>query len=107
MVDTDSNTLRAEILQTAYLDCRLINVFISFVVITLGKICKVLRYVINNRFYGVMVSTLDSESSDPSSNLGRTCKNSITFYNNIFLITCNMDLIKSIEEMKQLQRSID
>ena len=24
------------------------------------------------RFYGVMVSTLDSESSDPSSNLGRT-----------------------------------
>ena len=23
-------------------------------------------------FYGVMVSTLDSESSDPSSNLGRT-----------------------------------
>ena len=27
------------------------------------------RYV---RFYGVMVSTLDSESSDPSSNLGRT-----------------------------------
>ena len=24
-------------------------------------------------FYGVMVSTLDSESSDPSSNLGRTC----------------------------------
>ena len=25
------------------------------------------------RFYGVMVSTLDFESSDPSSNLGRTC----------------------------------
>ena len=25
------------------------------------------------RFYGVMVSTLDSESSYPSSNLGRTC----------------------------------
>ena len=24
------------------------------------------------RFYGVMVSTLDFESSDPSSNLGRT-----------------------------------
>ena len=24
-------------------------------------------------FYGVMVSTLDFESSDPSSNLGRTC----------------------------------
>jgi hypothetical protein len=24
------------------------------------------------RFYGVMVSTLDSESSDPSSNLGKT-----------------------------------
>src|SRR4029434_1094216 len=27
---------------------------------------------ITRRFYGVMVSTLDSESSDPSSNLGRT-----------------------------------
>ena len=26
------------------------------------------------RFYGVMVSTLDFESSDPSSNLGRTCR---------------------------------
>src|SRR4029434_4038820 len=26
----------------------------------------------SSRFYGVMVSTLDSESSDPSSNLGRT-----------------------------------
>ena len=25
------------------------------------------------RFHGVMVSTLDSESSDPSSNLGGTC----------------------------------
>ena len=25
------------------------------------------------RFYGVMVSTQDSESCDPSSNLGRTC----------------------------------
>ena len=25
------------------------------------------------RFYGVMVSTLDFESSDPSSNLGRSC----------------------------------
>ena len=30
--------------------------------------------VVCTRFYGVMVSTLDSESSDPSSNLGRTCK---------------------------------
>ncbi len=26
----------------------------------------------SQRFYGVMVSTLDSESSNPSSNLGRT-----------------------------------
>ena len=26
-----------------------------------------------NRFYGVMVSTLDSESNNPSSSLGRTC----------------------------------
>ena len=26
----------------------------------------------SSRFYGVMVSTLDFESSDPSSNLGRT-----------------------------------
>ena len=38
-------------------------------------------------FYGVMVSTLDSESSDPSSNLGRTffsfslaCLNTHTSY---------------------------
>ena len=28
--------------------------------------------MLHPRFYGVMVSTLDSESSDPSSNLGRT-----------------------------------
>ena len=28
--------------------------------------------LVANRFYGVMVSTLDFESSDPSSNLGRT-----------------------------------
>ena len=27
----------------------------------------------DRRFHGVMVSTLDSESSDPSSNLGGTC----------------------------------
>ena len=30
-----------------------------------------------SRFYGVMVSTLDFESSDPSSNLGRTCQPNI------------------------------
>ena len=30
--------------------------------------------LVDVRFYGVMVSTLDFESSDPSSNLGRTCK---------------------------------
>ena len=43
-----------------------------------------LRYF--HRFYGVTVSTLDSESSDPSSNLGRTffwynasCRNYIFF----------------------------
>ena len=28
-------------------------------------------------FHGVMVSTLDSESSDPSSNLGGTCKSAL------------------------------
>lgn len=28
--------------------------------------------LVDVRFYGVMVSTLDFESSDPSSNLGRT-----------------------------------
>ena len=28
--------------------------------------------ILTSRFYGVMVSTLDFESSDPSSNLGRT-----------------------------------
>ena len=28
--------------------------------------------LVDPRFYGVMVSTLDFESSDPSSNLGRT-----------------------------------
>ena len=30
-------------------------------------------------FYGVMVSTLDFESSDPSSNLGRTWWTGVTF----------------------------
>ena len=29
---------------------------------------------INNWFHGVMVSTQDSESCDPSSNLGETCE---------------------------------
>ena len=32
----------------------------------------IMHTTFNYRFYGVMVSTLDSESSDPSSNLGRT-----------------------------------
>jgi hypothetical protein len=31
-----------------------------------------MRILINKRFYGVTVSTLDFESSNPSSNLGRT-----------------------------------
>jgi predicted secreted protein len=35
--------------------------------------CTLLGLKKKKRFYGVMVSTLDSESSDPSSNLGRTC----------------------------------
>ena len=36
---------------------------------------------LDNWFYGVMVSTLDFESSDPSSNLGRT------FFRNVFVKT--------------------
>jgi hypothetical protein len=32
------------------------------------------------RFYGVAVSTLDFESSDPSSNLGRTCHKIFVFF---------------------------
>ena len=38
----------------------------------------------SQRFYGVMVSTLDSESSDPSSNLGRTY-----FFYHYFFISLN------------------
>ncbi len=42
-----------------------------------------------SRFYGVMVSTLDSESSDPSSNLGRTwlffCRNAHCTHNLFFV----------------------
>src|SRR4029434_4817480 len=39
-----------------------------------GQCFKSIKFfrVTSCRFYGVMVSTLDSESSDPSSNLGRT-----------------------------------
>ena len=33
---------------------------------------KLVRWLIAERFYGVTVSTLDFESSNPSSNLGRT-----------------------------------
>ena len=36
------------------------------------------------RFYGVMVSTLDFESSDPSSNLGRT----LFIYLFIYVLLC-------------------
>ena len=36
-------------------------------------------------FYGVMVSTLDSESSDPNSNLGRTLYKLFLFYFRVFL----------------------
>ena len=36
------------------------------------QICKSSSQIGEQGFYGVMVSTLDSESSDPSSNLGRT-----------------------------------
>lgn len=36
-------------------------------------------------FHGVMVSTLDSESSDPSSNLGGTCLNYEIYYFTHFL----------------------
>ena len=38
----------------------------------LGDIYKDLNPFSLNRFYGVMVSTLDFESKDPSSSLGRT-----------------------------------
>ena len=46
-------------------------------IITKHSTADILTQEVNSanksRFYGVMVSTLDSESSDPSSNLGRTC----------------------------------
>ena len=37
-----------------------------------GKLYETTFTGMNQRSYGVTVSTLDSESSDPSSNLGRT-----------------------------------
>ena len=47
-----------------------------------------------NWFHGVMVSTLDSESSDPSSNLGGTW----TFYfNKIFFLKVEKILEKTVE----------
>ena len=48
------------------------------------------------RFYGVMVSTLDFESSDPSSNLGRTFMQrsvlAYTIHFNILRLPCRMPL---------------
>ena len=43
-------------------------------------------YLPRERSHGVMVSTLDSESSDPSSNLGGTYN--IFFFVNIELLFC-------------------
>ena len=40
------------------------------------------RLILSDRFHGVMVSTLDSESSDPSSNLGGTLSFYILISNN-------------------------
>ena len=46
---------------------------------TVTQTCMIFAYFeylgYKSRFYGVMVSTLDFESSDPSSNLGRTSHN--------------------------------
>ena len=48
-------------------------------IITQHSTADILTQEVNSanksRFYGVMVSTLDFESSDPSSNLGRTSHN--------------------------------
>ena len=38
---------------------------------------RIQKVFVQDRPHGVMVSTLDSESSDPSSNLGGTCKKSV------------------------------
>jgi hypothetical protein len=50
---------------------------------------------IKTRFYGVTVSTLDFESSNPSSNLGRT-----SFLNMISLTKKNISFLKSIESLQ-------
>ena len=51
----------------------IISIIMSWT-ITADKFCVMCRFynMYMLRFYGVMVSTLDFESSDPSSNLGRT-----------------------------------
>ena len=43
------------------------------------------RFSFSNRFYGVMVSTPDFESGNPSSNLGRTFTSigNFTFFGNL------------------------
>ena len=56
-------------------------VFIIFHFILI-KYYSVLIFSLNMRFYGVTVSTLDFESSNPSSNLGRTF---IFFFGFVFL----------------------
>ena len=51
------------------------------------------------RFYGVMVSTLDFESSDPSSNLGRTCRAAVVFFLHIFVIVGVMNIVLTMNAM--------
>eukprot|EP01046_Picozoa_sp_COSAG06_P013333 COSAG06_NODE_804_length_12172_cov_15.171954_12_plen_116_part_00 len=49
------------------------SILAIFLVRSCIQIAKVLRVtVLSQRFYGVMVSTLDFESNDPGSNPGRT-----------------------------------
>jgi hypothetical protein len=51
---------------------------------------------LRTRFYGVMVSTLDFESSNPSSNLGRTFK----FFPNLFILFENViSCVKCVESL--------
>ena len=56
-------------------------------------------------FYGVMVSTQDSESCDPSSNLGRTCELFFLFVNHLSYLQKQVTLQEDLaREPRQILR---
>ena len=68
----------------------------------LSEIRPSVSHVLSKWPCGVMVSTLDSESSDPSSNLGRTCKIFNFFKLLQLLVSCEADNICCTHKVKLL-----